>query len=215
MHRGLDDHAAEQVAARAPAHRFHALVTQPKHAPGLGLGGDLQLHVTIRRRHRNAAAERGGGEAHRHFATQVVAVALEDGMFADVHFHIQVPGRTAVASGFTLARQAHAIAIVDSGGHFDRELAGAAYPARPQAGVAGIADDGARPATTRTGLLQLEEALRNAHLPGATAGVAGCGSAALRGAAPVAYLAFSEPRDFNLDLMTEHRLRQLRLQLVA
>src|SRR4029077_17471031 len=173
------------------------------------------VHVTLERRHRHAAAERRGGEARRHFATEVLAVALEDGMFAHVHFDIQVTGRTAVASGFALARQAHSIAIVDSGGHFDRELAGAAHPALPQAGVAGIADDGARPAATRTGLLQLEEALGNAHLPGATAGVAGSGSAALRGAAPVAYLAFRELRDFNLDLVTEHGLRQLQLQLVA
>src|SRR3984893_13872996 len=186
MHRCLDDHAAEQVAARAPAHRFHALVTQPKHAPGLGLGGDLQLHVAIERRHRHAAAERRGGGAHRHFATHVLAVALEDGVFAHVHFDVQVPGRTAVASGFALARQAHAIAIVDTGWHLDRELAGAAHPALPHARVAGIAHDGARPAATRTGLLQLEEALRNAHLPGAAARLAGGGRTALRGAAPVA-----------------------------
>src|SRR3984893_10256741 len=215
MHRCLDDHAAEQVTARAAAHRFHALVAQSEHAPGLGFGGDLQLHVTVERRHRNTAAERRGGEAHRHFAAQVLTVALEDGMFAHVHFDIQVPGRTAVAPGFALARQSHAIAIVDSRGHLDRQLARAAHPALPEARVAGIADDGARPPATRTGLLQLEEALRDAHLPCATAGVAGGRSAALGRTAPVAYLAFREPRDFDLDLVTEHGLRQLQLQLVA
>src|SRR6267143_4244924 len=215
MHRCLDDYAAEQVAARAAAHRLHALVAQPEHASGLRFGGDLQLHVTVERRHRNTAAERRGGKAHRHFAAQVLAIALEDGVFAHVHFDIQVPGRTAVAAGFSLPGEAHAIAIVDSGGHFDRQLAGAAHPALPQAGVAGIAHDGARPPATRTGLLQLEEALRDAHLPCATAGVAGGGSAALRRAAPVAYLAFREPRDFDLDLVTEHGLRQLEGQLIA
>src|SRR5256885_7645829 len=91
-------------------------------------------------------------------------------MFAHVHFHIQIPRRTAVASGFALAREPHAVAVVDSGGHFHRQLAGAAHPALPEARVAGIAHDGARPAAARTGLLQLEETLRDAHLPRAAAG---------------------------------------------
>src|SRR2546430_1815197 len=184
MHRCLDHHAAEQVAARAPAHRLHALVAQPEHAPGLSFGGNLQLHVTLERRHRDTAAERRGGEAHRHLAAPVLAVALEEGMFAHVHFHIQVPRRTPVASGFSLAREPHAVAVVHSGGHFHRELAGAAHPALPEARVAGIAHDGARPAAARTGLLQLEEALRDAHLPCATAGVAGSRMAALGRTAP-------------------------------
>src|SRR5438132_4664087 len=51
MHRCLDHHAAEQVAARAPAHRLHALVAQPEHAPGLSFGGNLQLHVTRSEEH--------------------------------------------------------------------------------------------------------------------------------------------------------------------
>src|SRR5438132_3887744 len=215
MHRCLDHHAAEQVAARAPAHRLHALVAQPEHAPGLSFGGNLQLHVTLERRHRDTAAERRGGEAHRHLAAQVLAVALEEGMFAHVHFHIQVPRRTPVASGFSLAREPHAVAVVHSGGHYHRELAGAAHPALPEARVAGIAHDGARPAAARPGPLQLEEALRDAHLPCATAGVAGSRMAALGRTAPVADLAFREARDLDLDLVTEYRLGELELQLVA
>src|SRR6195256_4611772 len=215
MHRCLDDYAAEQVAARTPAHRLHTLVTQPEHTPGLGFGGNLQLHVTLERGHRDAAAERDHGEAHRHFAAQVLAVALEDGVFAHLHFDIQVPRRTAVASGLTLAREPHAVAVVDSGRHFHRQLAGAAHPALSQARVAGIAHDAARPAAARTGLLQLEEALRDAHLPCATAGVAGGRLAALGRAAPVAELAFHEARDFDLDLVTEYGLGELELQLIA
>src|SRR5205807_934079 len=82
----------------------------------------------------------------------------------------------------------HAVAVVHSGGHSHRELAGAAHPALPEARVAGIAHDGARPAAARTGLLQLEEALRDAHLPCATAGVAGSRMTALARTAPVAGL---------------------------
>src|SRR2546430_3661732 len=48
---------------------------------------------------------------------------------------IQVPRRTPVASGFSLAREPHAVAVVHSGGHFHRELAGAAHPALPEARV--------------------------------------------------------------------------------
>src|SRR5204862_5405633 len=68
MHRCLDHHAAEQIAARASAHRLHSLVTQPEHTPGLSFGGNLQLHVTTERRYRDAAAEPRGGERHRHLA---------------------------------------------------------------------------------------------------------------------------------------------------
>src|SRR5256885_14327936 len=89
---------SEQVTARAPAHRLHALVAQPEHAPGLSFGGNLQLHVTLERRHRDTAAERRGGEAHPHLAAPGLAVAPEEGVFAPLAFHIQVPPRTPLAA---------------------------------------------------------------------------------------------------------------------
>src|SRR5205823_13275762 len=100
----------------------------------------------------------------------------------------------------------HPVAVVDPGGHFDRELAGAADAPLTQAGVAGIAHDAARAAATRPGLLQLEEALGNPHLPRAPAGAAGGRLAARGPTAPLAHLALRESRDLDLGVVAEHRL---------
>src|SRR6185369_7218644 len=97
-------------------------------------------------------------------ARQVLAVALEDLVLAYVHFDIQIARRSAVAPGLALTGEADPVASVDARGNLDREPLGSAHAALAQAGVAGILDDGAGPATLRTGLLELEETLRDAHL---------------------------------------------------
>src|SRR5579863_8093490 len=215
VHRGLNDHPAEKIAARPTAHRLHALVAQAKYASGLGLGGNLQRYIPFQRRHVDRATERRRGEAHRHLAAQVLPLALENRMLAHVHFDIEVPGRTAVATRFALARQSHAITTVHAGRDLDRELARAAHAALPQAAVAGIANDRTGAATARTGLLQLEEALGDAHLACTAAALAGGGGAALGGAAAMAGLALGELRHLDFHLVAEHCLIQVELQFVA
>ena len=100
--------------ARAAAHRAHALLAQPENAAGLGLGRNLEHHFAVERRHLDRATERRGGEADRHLAGEVAAVALEDRMFAHADLDVQVPGGTAVAPRLALAGQADAIAAVDA-----------------------------------------------------------------------------------------------------
>ena len=67
LHRSFDDHTAEQIAARASAHRLHALVAQAEYTTGLRLRGNLQRHVAIERGDIDAAAEHRGTEADGHF----------------------------------------------------------------------------------------------------------------------------------------------------
>ena len=173
VHRGLDHDAAEQVAARPAAHRLHALVAQAKDTPGLRLGGNLELSRRRRASARDAAAEGGGGKAHRHLAAQVLAVALEDRR-ARARGSRRTGPRTVRRCGRPRPRPRGA-----RDRPYRRRRApsptacGAAHAPLPEAVVTGIADDAARAAAARTGLLQLEEALGDAHLAGAAAGVAG------------------------------------------
>src|SRR6185369_280633 len=140
------------------------LVTQPEDTPGLGLGGNLERHMAIERRHVDAATEHGGGEADRDLARQMLAVALENLVRLHVHFDVEIARRSAVAPGLALARQANAIAGVHARRNLHGESLGSAHSTLPQAGVAGILDDGAAATTLGTRLLQLEETLRDAHL---------------------------------------------------
>src|SRR4029079_15588565 len=128
---------------RAPAHRLHALVAQPEHATRLGLGGNLQRHLTVERRHLDAAPQNRGRKADGNLAGQVLAVALEDLVFAHVHFDVQIAGGGARAHRLALARQADAVAGIDAGWNFHREPLAPAHAPLSQATVAGILDDGA------------------------------------------------------------------------
>src|SRR5262245_11201694 len=120
----------------------------------------------------------------------MLALAFENLVRANMHFDIQIAWRPTIATRLTLAREANAIAVVDARRNLHRQLLGAADAALAQAGIARVLDDLARTATTRAGLLQLEEALRYTHLPRTMTGIAGDGIRALGRAAAVAGLAF-------------------------
>src|SRR6185312_2887882 len=75
--------------------------------------------------------------------------------------------------------------------------------------------DRAHTAAAGAGLLQLEETLRDAHLAGATAGIARCRRAALGGTAAMADLAFGQLRHLDLHRVPEDGLGKLELDLVA
>ena len=91
--RGFHHHLAVEVARRAAAHRLDALVAQAEDLAGLGLGGNADLGLASQRGYTHRIAERSLGDADRHLAMQVVAIALEDAVRAYPHFHVQVSGR--------------------------------------------------------------------------------------------------------------------------
>src|SRR5215469_14575552 len=179
MNRRLHRDPTEEIAPRVAAHGFDTFVAQAKYASGLGFRRDLQCYIAIESRHLDRPAECRGREADRHLAAQVLAVTLEDGVLAHVNLDIQITWRSAVAPRLALATESDAIAGVDAGRDFHRQLAAAAYTALSEAGIAGILDDRARAAAPGAGLLQLEKALRNADLPGPAAGIASRRRAAL------------------------------------
>ena len=144
----------------------------------------------------------------------MLAVALEDLVLAHVHFDVQIARRSAVAPGLALARQANAIAGVHARRNLHREPLGSAHSTLPEAGVAGILDDGAAAATLGTRLLQLEEALRDAHLADTVAGLTSDGFVALGRATAAAGVALHELGDVDFHRMAEHGLTEFDLQLV-
>src|ERR1019366_43905 len=214
-HRRFDHHPAKQVPGRTAAHRPHAFFANAKHAPGLRLAGDLEHHLADERRHLDRTAQVRGGEADRHLAGQVAAVALENGVLAYADLDIEVARRTAVAAGFAFAVQADPITGIDSGRHRHRNRLLLAYAALAVALVARIADDLAAALAARTRLLNGEDRLLHAHLALPVAGVAGLRRGTLGRAGSPAGFAFGQGGNLDFGLDAEHRPLQSELELVA
>src|SRR6185503_3928521 len=176
---------------RAAAHRADALVAQAEHAAGLRAGRDLDRGLPLERRHLDAAAERRDDEADRHFAGEVRAVALEDRVFAHRDLDVEIAGRPAVPARFALAREADSVARVDAPRHLHGKPLRRSRSALPRALRAGVRDDRAATLAARAGLLHGKNALGNAHLAAALAGLAGDGCVPARGAAAAALRALS------------------------
>src|SRR5690606_27146660 len=132
------------------------------------------------------AAERSGGEADRHLAMQVVAVAFEHRVPTDVDFDVEDARRPTVDAGFAVAAVAQTHAVVDAGGnlHFQRLVA--LDPAGAVACAAGVGDHPAGAVALGTSLLDREEALLHADLASSAAGGAGLRLGTGLGAAAVA-----------------------------
>src|SRR6267378_1977701 len=145
----------------------------------------------------------------------MTAFTLEDGMFPNPHFDIQVAGRSAVAARLALAVQANAVAGIDPGGYGDGQGLFLAHPALTVAGIAGVADDLASALAARAGLLDGENRLLHAHLALTVAGIAGLGCSALGGARTLAGLALGQGGNLDLGVGAEHGLFEIELQLVA
>src|SRR5690606_21102579 len=212
--RGLDHDPAVQVTRRAAAHRTHALATQAEGLAGLGLGGDADFRFATEGRHVDHIAQRRLRDADRHFAVQVVAIAVEDRMLAHAHFHIEVARRGARGAGLAFATQADAVAAVHAGGNLDRQDLLVLDPARAMTLAAWAADHLAASATFRAALLHGENAALEPHLAVPVAGAAGLDLAVFRTAA-VAVAALGQGRDLDALLDAGHGLFQVQLHHIA
>src|SRR5690606_32629438 len=212
--RGLHHHAAVEVARGAAAHRTHALAAQAEGLAGLGLGRDPDLDLAAQGGHRDHVAQRGLGDADRHLAVQVVAVAGEDRMLAHAHFDVEVARRGAGRAGLALAGQADAVAAVHAGGDLDREDPLVLHAPGAMALAARVAHHLAPPTAIGAGLLHGEDAGLETDLAVAVAGAAGLDLAVLRAAA-LAGLALGQGRDLDALLDAGDRLLQVQLHDVA
>jgi len=122
MHRRLDGDTAEQVAAWSTADGLHAFVAQPENASRLRLRRNLDRYIAVERRHDECAAERGRRKADRHLTREVLTVALEDRVVADMDLDVEIARRAARTPSLSFARETDAIARVDTGRHLDRKF---------------------------------------------------------------------------------------------
>src|SRR5450755_2076775 len=214
-HRGLHHHLAQEVARIGRAHALDALAAQAKHLPRLGLGRHLDLGRAVERGNLDLAAERRLGEADGHLAVEVVAIALEDAMGLQVHDDVEVPRRAAVHAGLAFAGQADAVALVDAGGNLHRQSLVLLQAPGATASRAGIGHHLARAVACGTGLLDREEALRQAYRARAVAGVARLRVRARFRARALAGLARFHRGDADLGLGAPRRLLERDLEVEA
>src|SRR3569832_1852894 len=120
----------------------------------LRLGADLELHTPIEGRHLELAPERGGGEADGHLAIKIVLLARKDGVFLHLHVDVLIARRTAVFPSLALAREANAIAVVDTGRDLHLHGLENLHTTLTMAGTARGAGRAAAPGTARTGRRQ-------------------------------------------------------------
>src|SRR4030042_3604870 len=103
------------------AHALDSLAAQAEHLSGLRFCRDLDLGMACQGGDFNLPAKCSGGETDRHFAMQIVAVALEYRVVLEMDHHIEVARRTAVDPGLALAAQTDAVAAVDPGRDLHRQ----------------------------------------------------------------------------------------------
>ena len=105
-HFHLDAHV--QIALAVALQIFHALALDAEGRAGLRAGGNFDRGPAFQRGHFNFRAERGLDKTHRHFAEQIVAVALENFVRLDVQDHIKIARRPAAKAGLAIAGRTQA-----------------------------------------------------------------------------------------------------------
>ena len=213
--RGFHRHTAQQVTRTTTAHRRHTLATQAELLASLGAFRNLQLHATIKGRHFQLTTQGGIGVADGHFAVQVLAVALEDLVLTHTDHHVQVASRATMGTGLALAREADAVAGIDTCRHLDRQRLVFFDTPFAVARGARVGNDLALAMAARAGLLHREEALLHAHLTDAAARRAGRRGRTLLGTGTVARLAIDQGRNADADRGATYRFFQVQLQGVA
>jgi len=214
-HRRFDHDVTEQVAVGLRTDALDAFAAQAEDLAALRFVRDLELGRAVQCRDLDLAAERRGAEADRHFAVQVVVVALENRVCLEVDLHIQISRRAAVDAMLTLAGQSDAVAFIDPARNFYRQRFVLLDPAGAVARAAGVGDEASGAVAFRTGLLNREEALLQPDLTAAGAGRAGLGRGAGLGTGALAGLAGFHGRDANLGFGAERCLLKRNFEVVA
>jgi hypothetical protein len=204
--RCFDQDVAVQITGVAGAHAFDALAAQPELLAGLGAFGDVNRRLARQRGHVNFAAQCGGDDADRYRAVQVIAVALEDIVFLEADFDVQVTRWSAIGPRLTIAGAANTHAAVDTRWNFDFQRFLLLDLALAMAGRAGLRNHLARAATGGTGLLHAEKALAHLHRSAATTGAAGLDLGAWFGTAAMAGVAVVPTGDADLCILAGRRL---------
>src|ERR1017187_9939431 len=113
----LDVQDDEQVAPSSASLR-DAFPTQSEALVVSRAGGDLQIRLPVKQRHRDGGPQHGIPGRNIQVGIQVVLLNPVTGMFRKAETQKQVPGLSIARASFTLAAQAQELSFVNAGGNF-------------------------------------------------------------------------------------------------
>src|SRR5439155_2562076 len=140
------------VAAATSLQDRHAAPAEDADLAGLGAGLELDLELALERRHGLLRAQGGLRDGQVDGREDVVALANEARVGANVHEHVGVARLAAEGAGVTSARQPDPLAVVDARRDLDVQLPRLEDAAAAGAVRAGALDDPARARAPRAGL---------------------------------------------------------------
>src|SRR6266404_3322607 len=213
--RRLDDDAHEVVAAPVAVEIGDALALQLEDRPRLRPRRNAHPQLSLERRHLEVGAERRLREADRHVADDVVLFATEQGVILHTDDDVEVARRAAGRARLPFAPQLEARPGVDAGWNLHAQALRATHGPLAAALRTGIADRAAAAVTLSAHLRDAEEALLEAHLPGAAAGGALLRRRSGLRAFAVAGLARRHARQRDRLLDAERRLLEREVEVVA
>src|SRR3546814_95650 len=158
---GFNHNLADQVAGTAAAHGFDSLAAQAAPLAGLVFLRNPDLGRAIEGWHIDGGAECCLREADRHLAIQVVALALKDRVWANLHIDVQIAVRRTTRPCFALASETDAVTGIDTGRDLDLEHTLGFDPAIAMTVATGRFDRPAGALAMRAGLLNRKNTLLN------------------------------------------------------
>ena len=171
--RNFDLNADVQIAVAIALQIFHALAFDAKGRARLRAGGNFNRRPAVERRHFNFRAESRLDKTDRHFAEQVVAVALKNFMRLDMQHDVKIARWPAAKTGFAVAGGTQARTRVHTRRDAELDFGAAFALAFAVAGFAGLFHDASRAIAVRTRLRDAKDAAGGEHLPASAAGRAG------------------------------------------
>ena len=98
------------------------LAFDPENGAGLRASRDFDARFTCQRRHFQVGAQRRLDKIDRHITKQIIAITLKNIVLLHVQDDVEIPGRTATQTAFSVTGRAQASAVVDSSRDFDLYL---------------------------------------------------------------------------------------------
>lgn len=111
-------YARVQIAVAVALEVFDAFAFDAKDCPRLSACGDLNDSLAFERGHFNFRPQCRLNEADRHFAVQIVAIALKNFVLSDMQYHIQIALQSPAKTSFSISRRTQPGAGVDSRRNF-------------------------------------------------------------------------------------------------
>ena len=146
---------------------------------------------------------------------QILPVALENFMAADMHHHIQITRRRTVGAGLPFPRQTNRLLVIDARRNIDFQRFSAFHAAVAMAFDTWLFDFPAGAAASVTGLLQLENCLPHMDNAGAAASRTGGSRSTGLGTGAVTDIALFMRRNGNAFLNTGSGLFQRNFDIVT